>query len=446
MEEQVDAALPRIGAVTPKKSRAKERRAGFAASLGTMLEYFDFAIFGLLSAVVFPVLFFQELDGTAALLASFATFGVGFFARPLGAFVFAVIGDRFGRRRALTGTLWLMGLSTVLVGLLPGYATIGVLAPLFLVILRFAQGLAAGGEITGAQLLALEHAPKERRGRAGSFVAVASPVAQVLANLALVGLAAVLTEDAFIQWGWRIPLVAAFLLLAVAGWVRSRVDETPEFEAARSKVEDRPGAFYVFRAHPKTTVLLLFSWAGPHCLFPMVTVFGVSYMTSEAGFSRSTALSIMLCAHAVAIVGALAGGRITDRIGARNTMLAAMISLGVFFVPLFPLVDTGNPILIGVCAAGSVASILFGLAAQASFFADAFPVRQRYMGAAMTYSVSGMIFGGTAPFAATALLGVSGGNVTAVTAYGVLVVIASIAAVLARPAHPELAPEVEETT
>lgn len=446
MDEHVDAALSRLDPVTPKKSRAQEWRAGFAASLGTVLEYFDFAIFGLLSAVVFPVLFFQEMDGATALLASFATFGVGFFARPLGAFVFAVIGDRFGRRRALTGTLWLMGLSSVLVGLLPGYDAIGVLAPLCLVLLRFAQGLAAGGEITGAQLLALEHAPKERRGRAGSFVAVASPVAQVLANLALVGLAAVMPDEDFVEWGWRLPLVAAFVLLVVAGWVRSRVDETPEFEAAQRKTADRPSAFHVFVAYPKTTALLLFSWAGPHCLMPMVTIFGISYMTSNADFSRGTALTVMLCAQCVGVISALLGGRMTDRIGARNTMLVSMVGLGVFFAPLFPSIAAGNMVLIVACTAGTVASILFGMAAQASFFADAFPVRLRYMGAAMAYAVSGVIFGGTAPFAATALLDLSGGNIAVVTLYGVLVVMTSIVAVLARPAHPELAPEVEETT
>lgn len=429
----------------PRKSRAKERRAGLAASVGTVLEYFDFAIFGLLSAVVFPALFFPQSEGTTALLASFATFGVGFFARPLGAFVFAVIGDRFGRRRALNGTLWLMGLSTVLVGVLPGYPTIGVMAPLCLVLLRFAQGLAAGGEITGAQLLALEHAPIQRRGHAGSFVAVASPVAQVLANLTLVGLTAVLSDDEFVQWGWRLPLLAAFLLLMLAGWVRSRVEETPEFEAAQAKSSGPVQPFRVFREYPKTTVLLMFSWAGPHCLFPMVTVFGVSYMTSEAGFSRSAALVVMLAAQTVAIGAALMGGQVTDRIGSRSTMLVAMISLGVFFVPLFPVITTGNFALIAVCTTGTVASVIFGLAAQASFFADSYPVRLRYMGGAMAYSVSGVIFGGTAPFAAAWLLDLSGGNVLVVTAYGALVVVASIAAVAARPARPQLAPEVGET-
>ncbi|MGE0216137.1 MFS transporter [Mycolicibacterium sp.] len=445
MAELVESATSRPS-TPPKKNRSMERRAGIAASMGTLLEYFDFAIFGLLSAIVFPVLFFQDLDGPAALLASFATFGVGFLARPLGALIFAVIGDRFGRRRALNGTLWLMGISSVLVGLLPSQASIGVAAPLILVVLRFGQGIAAGGEICGAQLLALEHAPKERRGRAGSFVAVASPTAQLVANLGLAGLTAVMSDEDFLSWGWRLPLVAAFILLAVAGWVRSRVAETPEFEAAQLKSEDRPSTFHVFRAHPKTAVLLLFSWAGPHAVFPMVTVFGISYMGSEAGFARSTTLSIMVFAQLVAIGGALAGGRVTDRLGARNTMLVAMVSLGLFFVPLFPLVSTGSVVVIAVFMAGSVASVIFGQAAQASFFADAFPVRLRYMGSAMSYAVSGVIFGGTAPFAAAGLLQLSGGNIFAVTGYGFAVVVASFVAVLARPAHPELAPEVSETT
>lgn len=426
-------------AATPvvRKDRRMERRAALAASGGTVLEYFDFAIFGLLAATVFPTVFFQDLDGPAALIASFATYGVAFVARPVGSVVFSTIGDRRGRRGVLIATLWIMGLATVLMGLLPGYATLGIAAPIILVVLRFIQGVASGGEISGAQILALEHAPTERRGRAGSSVAIASPLAQALATLVLAALTAGLSREDFVSWGWRIPLVASIVLLVFAAWVRSGVTETPEFVAAEERSARRTSPVEVLKRYPGTIVLLVLSYAAPACIFPMVTAFGVAYMTSAGGLAPSTTFVLFLCAQLVAIGAALLGGRVADRIGSRNTMLIGLVTLAVAFVPLFPVVHTGNVLLIGVCTAGSVGSIIFVMAAQASFYAYSFPVRMRYFGSSISYATTNVLFGGTAAVVAAWLLSLTGGGVWAVTAYGTVLIVVNLLAVLARPARPE---------
>ena len=425
----------------PKKNRRMERRAALAATGGTALEYFDFAIFGLLAATVFPTVFFRELEGSAALIASFATYGVAFAARPVGSVIFSTIGDRRGRRGVLIATLWIMGLATVLMGLLPGYATLGIAAPIILVVLRLVQGVASGGEISGAQILALEHAPAERRGRAGSSVAVASPIAQALATLVLAALTASLSREDFVSWGWRVPLVASIVLLAFAAWVRSQVSETPEFVATERRHEPGSGPLQVLRRYPGTLVLLFLGYGAPAGIYPMVTAFGVAYMTSAGGLSSSTTFTLFLFAQLVGIAGALSGGRVADRLGARNTMLYGLVVLAIAFVPLFPLARTGNVVLLAICTAGVVGSVVFILAAQASFYAYAFPVRMRYFGSSIAYAATNTVFGGTAAVVATWLLSLSGGDVRAVTAYGVVLVVASFLAVLARPARPTPFPE-----
>lgn len=433
---QTDTSSSPSARPTIRKTRRMERRAAIAASCGTVLEYFDFAIFGLLAATVFPVVFFRDLDGPAALLASFATYGVAFAARPIGSVVFSTIGDRRGRRGVLIATLWIMGLATALMGLLPGYATIGIAAPIILVVLRFIQGVASGGEISGAQILALEHAPTEHRGRAGSSVAIASPLAQALATLVLAALTAGLSAEDFVAWGWRIPLVASLVLLVFAAWVRSGVTETPEFVESEERREQRPSPLLVLRRYPGTIVLLVLSYAGPAAIFPMVTAFGVAYMTSVGGLRPSTTFVLFLCAQLVALCAALLGGRVADRIGARNTMLIGLVILAVAFAPLFPVVHTGNVVLIGICTAGTIGSIIFVMAAQASFYAYAFPVRMRYFGSSISYATTNVVFGGTAAVVATWLIGLAGGGVGLVTGYGLVLVAASFLAVLARSAHP----------
>jgi MHS family proline/betaine transporter-like MFS transporter len=243
-----------------------------------------------------------------------------------------------------------------------------------------------------------------------------------------------------------VPLVASIVLLALAAWVRSSVSETPEFVAAQQRSEERPGPLRVLRRYPGTIAVLLLSYAGPACIYPMVTTFGVAHMKSAGGLASSTTFAIFLFAQLIAIGTALLGGRTADRIGPRNAMLVALTSLGIFFVPLFPVIGSGNVLLIGICTTGVVASIIFALAAQAPFYAYAFPVRMRYFGSSIAYTATNVIFGGTAAVVATWLLDLGGGDIRGVMIYGSALVMASFLAVCARPAHPAAEPETETDT
>lgn len=411
------------------------RKAVFSATLSTVLEWFDFAVYGTLAATVFPTVFFPDLTPAVALFASFGTFGAAFLARPLGGVVFGNLGDRIGRRKVLTYTLILMGTASALIGILPGYSTIGVFGPLLLVLMRFAQGFAAGGEMTGAQLMALEHAPRDRRGFYSSFIAIGSPISQVLAALTLTGLAATLSDEAFTQWGWRIPLVASFGLVFVAVYIRRRVEETPEFAADMEKTATlkRPRALAVFRTHPKTVFVLIMSWAAAGSMFYITTVYSIAYMTKTVGFAKDLTFGLMVAANLVSIGAALIGGRLADRLGRRNTMLAGLVALTVFSVPLFPVIDSRNIALIVVCIAGCLSSVQFMAAAQPALFAEAFPVAMRYTGSAAGYTGANLIFSAPAPFIATWLLTTFDGNTNALTIYGIVLVSISFVALALLP-------------
>ena len=245
--------------------RKMEVRAVASGALGSALEYFDFALYGALSATIFPALFFSDLGSTAGLLASFATFGVGFLARPLGAIIFGHLGDRYGRKPILFATLVLMGLSSIAIGLLPAYQ--GALVASALVFLRFLQGVSVGGEATGNQLMVMEHGAKSRRGLLGSFITMGSPISQVLANLALAVLSATLTTEQFESWGWRIPFLGSILIVAIAVFIRLKLEETPAFivNKAAESAEAKPahGGLRVLRSHPLTVTKLTLCWGGP---------------------------------------------------------------------------------------------------------------------------------------------------------------------------------------
>lgn len=417
---------------------AMARKAVISGTVGSALEWFDFAIYGTLSATVFPALFFSDLNPASGVLASFATFGVGFFARPLGGLAFGALGDRLGRRKILMITLLFMGISSALIGFLPGYATIGLGAPLILVLLRFVQGFALGGEATGAQLMTMEHAPRDRRGFYGALIAVGSPISQVFATLVLTGLATGLSEQAFNSWGWRIPFISSFLLIAVGAYIRKKVEETPAFEEdlarkAEGKTADRPRALAVFKAYPGTVIRLIFSWAAPASVFYISVVFAVSYMTKTLGFSNNVSFGLLLGANAISVFAGIVGGRVSDRIGRRNTMLIGLVALTAFLIPLFPALDTKNLVLIVLVIAGGLSAVQFMAGVQPAFFAESFPTAVRYTGSAAGYTGANLLFSATAPFVASWLLGVFDGNTFAVTGYGLLIMAASFVALVLSP-------------
>lgn len=414
------------------------RKAAFSASLGTALEWFDFVIYGTLSATVFPALFFPGLTPVLALLASFAAFGAGFFARPLGGIIFGHLGDKLGRKRVLTYTLIVMGAASALMGLLPTHAMIGVAAPILLVFLRLCQGFAAGGELTGAQLMSIEHAPRSRRGIFGAYVAIGSPISQVLATLVLTGLAAGLSKEDFTAWGWRIPLVASVLLIVVGVWIRRSLEETPAFKSAAESPtrEKSPRALAVFKSHPGTIIRLVLTWAAPGSLFYIATVFSLSYMTGTLGFPNNISFGVLVLANTISIGTGLLGGKVTDRIGKRRGFLIGTISLAIFTAALFPSLGSGNLVLIVTCISGCLGAVSFTFAAQPSFFAESFPTNMRYTGSASAYTGANLVFASSAPFVATAILAASNGNIMFVGLYAMALAVVSIVAVLASPKTP----------
>lgn len=447
MSDSNDAAPPRAtdGTLTesgtaPRRvitteSTPAARKAVVSGAVGSALEWFDFSVYGTLSATIFPALFFPELTPAVALLASFATFGAGFFARPLGGLVFGALGDRVGRKKVLTWTLLLMGIASTLIGVLPTYAMVGFVAPLLLVTLRFLQGFGLGGEATGSQLLAMEHAPEGKRGLYGALMAIGSPISQVIATVALTVLASALSAEAFSSWGWRIPFLLSVLLILVGVYIRMKVSETPLFleEERLEKKTAKPKALAVFRAHPRTIVLLVLTWSASATVFYICVTFAVSYLTGTLGMSNGISFSLLLTANALSVGAGVLGGRLSDRIGRRKVFAIGTVGLFLALLLLFPLLDLKNWWASAAVISLALCSVQLNAGVQPAFYAEALPTSMRYTGSAMGYTLANLVFSAPTPFVATFLLSVFGGNTIAVTAYGILIVIISAVALRLMP-------------
>lgn len=409
---------------TPASPQAK--RAVVSGTFGSALEWFDFAVYGAMSATVFPVVFFNKLDPGIGLLASFAAFGVGFFARPLGGIVFGHLGDRFGRRKILLTTFILMGVASMIIGLLPPYSAIGYIAPLALVLMRFIQGIALGGEATGAQLMTMEHAPADRRSFYGALMAMGSPISQVLANLLLAVLSGVLSEEAFLAWGWRVPFLLSIFLVAVGIYIRLKVEETPVFkEGAKETATEPINPAIVMKTQGVTILRLILAFAPIVITFYIVSVFGISYLTSH-GFTQSQTFTIIMVSNFLSVIAIWWGGRLSDvygrrkilMIGSTGTLLAAFI--------FFPVVNLRSfPLALAVVAFALV-SAQFGNAGQGALFAEAFPTRMRYTGSALALTGSNLIFAAPAPFLASWLMTISSGNTVSITIFWVVTIVAAL--------------------
>ncbi|MFC9852441.1 MFS transporter [Streptomyces prasinus] len=426
------SGVPEGGSGTPTA-----RRAVVSGALGSALEWFDFSVYGALSATVFPQLFFPDLAPGTALLASFATFGVGLVARPLGGLVFGMLGDRLGRRNVLMFTLLLMGVASVLIGLLPTYATVGMAAPASLVVLRFLQGFALGGEHTGSQLMVMEHSASRRRGLAGALMSVGSPISQVLATLTLTGLAAWLTEDQFTGWGWRIPFLMSVALIAVGYYIRHRVEETPVFLANESKGKsegrsEQP-ARGLLRQHRKTVMLLVLAWAAPGALYYITVTFAISYLTGQLGFDKSSTFGLMVVANSISIGASLLGGWSSDRIGRKRVLFTGLAVLLAFLLPFFLILDTGNWWLAALTITGALCGVQFMTGCQGAFYAEALPTPVRYTGSALGLTCGNMLFAAPAPLLATWLMQISGNGTLLITAYGLLTILISAVAIRLLP-------------
>jgi MFS family permease len=387
-------------------------------SVGTTLEWFDFLAYGLAASFVFPALFFPETSEVVGLLASFATFAVGFVARPVGGIIFGHFGDRLGRKHMLLWSLALTGGATFLIGVLPSYKTVGIIAPITLVILRVLQGLGLGGELGGAFSLSVEHAPTNRRGLYGSFPQLGSPFGAGLASLLLSGGVLLLSKNAFLNWGWRVPFLLTIVLAAVGWYIRSRLAETPEFQHMRA-TDDRPRLPFgeLVREHPAAVFVALCMWLATTAPYYVINVFLISYVTTAFNVSSGLILAAILGANVLFIGVTVGMGRLSDSVGKRPIFLAGTIAIVVLSFPVFSLAKTGNIVLIWLAIALMGTAIFLCFAVAPALFVEQFPARVRYSGLSVAVQFASAIGGGTAPLIATALLSRSNGQTWPVSLY-----------------------------
>jgi MFS family permease len=407
------------------------RRSIFVASfIGTSIEWYDYYIFGTAAALVFGQLFYPSFSPAAGTLAAFATFAVGFIARPLGAAVIGHFGDRLGRKSMLVLTLVLTGGATFLIGVLPTYAAVGIAAPLLLVLLRIAQGFGVGGEWGGAVLIATEHAPPRKRALYGSFAQFGVPVGVLTSNLAFLAVAPLSNED-FLEWGWRLPFLASIVLVVVGILVRRRLQDAPEFERLKKErtVSKVPVA-ELFRSDPLKLVLASLAAIAPPAIGYSVIVYMLTYGTQVVGYARPLLLTLILLSTVVWIATIVGSALLADRYGAKPVYVIGTVTAVVWPLPMFALVDTGNAGLafLAFCVAAIVQGLIVG--AQGRLFTEIFDVRVRYSGASIAYQIGGMIGGAVTPIAATALFATYGSS-TAVAIYLTAICLLSLLAILA---------------
>jgi MFS family permease len=423
--ETLSVAAPTLDgtAAAPSARRTQKRTAVVSGAIGSALEWFDFAVYGALSATVFPALFFSDLGAAGSLIASFATFGVGFFARPLGALVCGHLGDKYGRRPVLLGTFVIMGLSSLAIGALP--AGKGVMIAAVLVGLRFLQGFSLGGEATGAQLMILEHAHARQRGFLGAFINIGSPLSQVLANVTLVALSSTLSEAAFQSWGWRVPFLMSILLVVVGIFIRLRLEETPVFAEHKSVAGESVSGLQVLRSRPWTITKLMLVRAGSNVTFYTMAVYGLNYLTTNAGFSKSHAFVIVLVANGISVGVGLLGGFVGDRIGRKPVLVIGIAAQLVAVVAFFPAAGTGNVLLVILTVAVAISGVQFEFGSQPALYAEQFPTAMRFSGSALSLSFSQLLFSAPAPMIAAALAGT--GHFWSIAAVNIGVLLVSLA-------------------
>jgi metabolite-proton symporter len=389
--------------------RESVRRVALASMVGTSIEWYDFFIFGTASALVFGRLFFPTFSELAGTLAAFASFAVGFVARPVGGLVFGHIGDRIGRKTTLVVTLTLMGVATFLMGLMPTYEGIGVWAPILMVVLRFVQGLAVGGEWGGAVLMATEHSNRERRGFFGSFAQVGSAVGGLMAT-GMFLLMQQLPEDEFLSWGWRVPFLISIVLVFVGLFIRLRIMESPVF--ARIKETSRlvkVPVVELLRSDTRNVLLAAGLYLAHGVLFYAMTVYTLAYTTSEYGLARNTYLIGVTAAGAIQIITIPTLGALSDKLGRRPVIIFGTLFIMAFAVPLNFMITSQIPELAWLAV---VVAICIGhnavYAPTAALYSEMFPAHVRYSGASLGYQLGGAI-AGFVPLTAATLVGAAGG-------------------------------------
>ena len=380
------------------------RKVIVASLIGTSLEWYDFFLYGTAAALVFNQLFFPSFDPTVGTLLAFATAAVGFVARPLGGIVFGHFGDRSGRKTVLVVTLLIMGGATFLIGLLPTYATIGIWAPILLVALRFVQGLGLGGEWGGAVLMALEHGAPNKRGLNASWPQVGVPVGNLLAAGVLGLLNFVLSEEAFLAWGWRVAFLLSGALVLVGLWIRTTIAESPMFaEVEQSGEKAKMPLLEVIKRHPRGLFVAMFARIGTDVAFYTFTLYILTFVTGNLGLPRQVGLNAVLIGSAFQIALIPLFGALSDRYGRRPVYAIGAVSAAVWGFAFFPLISTRSTALIVLATVIALITHAIMYGPQAAFIAEMFSTELRYSGASMGYQIAGILGGGIAPIVSIAL-------------------------------------------
>ena len=399
---------------TGQDQQQNMRRVALTSLAGTSIEWYDFFLYATAAAVIFPIAFFPQEDPTTALLISFSSLAVGFLARPLGGVVFGHFGDRIGRKRTLVVALMMMGITTTLIGFLPTYASIGVAAPILLVLLRFVQGLAIGGQWGGAMLLVTESAPADQRGWYGAYAQAGAPLGVVLANLAFIGVSSSMSDEAFMDWGWRLPFIASIVLIGISMYIQLKIEDTQAFQSLSNaqSATDKPAetvkrspVIEAIRKYPKRIMLAAGAFLSVQVTFYILIAFVISYGMKSPNLmlSKDLMLTAVLVAAAIMVPTQFYFSGLSDRIGRKNVYRWGAILTGAWGFALFPLIDTGNPLLI--CLAITVGLLFLGMqyGPQAAYFPELFSTEVRYSGASLGYQLGAIIGGALAPTIAVLL-------------------------------------------
>ncbi|MEU6700434.1 MFS transporter [Pseudonocardia sp. NPDC046786] len=409
--------------------------------LGTTVEWYDYFLYGVAAALVFPMVFFPDSEGAVGILLSMGTFAVGFIARPLGGLVFGHYGDKIGRKKLLVLSLLMMGFATFAIGLLPGYATIGILAPILLVLLRIIQGFALGGEWGGAVLIVSEHGRPEHRGFWASWPQAGAPAGQLLAQAMLGVMALVQSEEAFLSWGWRIPFLLSAVLVLIGLYVRLAVEESPVFREAQAKAAERSTAgeketmpiLDVLREYPREVLTAMGARFAENVSYYIFTIVIATYLQERFDLPSSFVLGAVLIGAAVHLVTIPVWGAISDRVGRKPVYLFGAVGVGLWAFVFFYLIDTQSFALTALAV--TVGLVLHGAmyGPQAAFLSELFGTKVRYSGISIGYQLASVFAGGLAPLIAASLL-VSTGSGYAIAAY---IAASSVVTIIAVAAYSE---------
>lgn len=411
-------------------SKVSHKRVLIASLTGSSIEWFDYFLYATTAALVFNKVFFPTVDPVVGLMLAYLSFALTFFIRPLGGFIFAHIGDRIGRKRTLVLTLSLMGGATVMIGLLPGYDDIGILAPILLIVFRLIQGLGIGGEWGGALLLAYEYAPKNRKGLYGSVPQMGVTIGMLLATLAMT-LMSLLPDEDFLKWGWRVPFIASAGLVLLGLWIRNGIDETPAFQKAKESGDiSRMPIMETLTTHRREVLIAIGAKVVETAPFYIFSTYVVSYATGALDFNRFDVLNAVTIATLVTTICIPLMGLCSDYVGRKRLFMLGAVAMGLYAFPYFMMLDSGSTTMLLIATVVGLGIIWAPITAVlGTMFSEIFSTRVRYTGITLGYQIGAALAGGTAPLIATWLMDKYDNSWTPVAVYIVLTAVISLCAV-----------------